>query len=195
MKPLRVLVAAVLVCPVIATIACDDASPLDPETAVTALAARATGPTNRPDLPFHGATAGQLVSMEPAPPGRCPPDLPMLFSYRGEGTATHMGRFTVEGSECAFLDPSDLSTARTGHGEFTLTAANGDELNVGYSAAVLSMEGPASPWIGFHVPSVEATGGTGRFAGAELVDVAWNGGVHLGTFETYSTLDGRIAFR
>jgi len=194
-KPFRILVAATLACPVIAMIACDNGGPLQPETAMTTPAAQATGPTDRPDLPFHGATAGQLVSMEPAPPGRCPPDLPMLFSYRGEGTATQMGRFTVEGGECAFFDPSDLSTARSGHAEFTLTAANGDELNAGYDAAVVSPEGPASPWILFHVPSVEATGGTGRFADAELVDVTWNGGVHLVTFETYSSLDGRIAFR
>jgi hypothetical protein len=195
MKLFRFLVAATLACPAILLIACERGGPLEPETAVTTLAAQATRATDRPDLPFHGTTAGQLVSMEPAPPGRCPPDLPMLFSYRGEGTATHMGRFTVEGSECAFFDPSDLSTARSGHAEFTLTAANGDELNAGYDAAIVSPEGPGSPWILFQVPSVQATGGTGRFADAELVDVTWSGGVHLVSFETYSALDGRIAFR
>ncbi|MCL7971469.1 MAG: hypothetical protein M8840_12025 [marine benthic group bacterium] len=30
---------------------------------------------------------------------------------------------------------------------------------------------------------------------AELVNVTWSGGVHLVTFETHSTLDGRIEFR
>jgi hypothetical protein len=195
MKPFQFLVAVAMVCAAIVMIACDEGGPMEPEDAVAAVAARSHGQPGRPDLPFHGTTAGQLVGMEPAPPGRCPPDLPLLFSYRGEGTATHMGRFTVEGSECAFFDPGDLSTARSGHAEFTLTAANGDELNAGYDAAIVSPEGPASPWILFHVSSVEAIGGTGRFADAEMVDVTWSGGVHLVTFETYSTLDGRISFR
>ena len=39
-----------------------------------------------------------------------------------------------------------------------------------------------------------ATGGTGRFETAELVEVTWRGGIHLVTFETYSTLDGRPAY-
>lgn len=119
----------------------------------------------------------------------------MLFSYRGEGNATHMGRFTVEGGECAFFDPDDPGAARSGYGEWTFTAANGDELCVEYDEAVVTLEGPNSPWILFYVPSLEATGGTGRFETAELVDVTWRGGLHLGTFETWSELDGRIAFR
>ena len=195
MKPFRVLVAAAVICAATPLIACDDAGPLEPEDTVATPAAQSTGASDRPGLPFHGTTTGRLVSMEPAPPGRCPPELPLLFSYRGEGNATHMGRFTMEGGECAFFDPGDPSTARTGLGEFTLTAANGDELNVEYDEVVVTLEGPSSPWILFHAPRLEATGGTGRFETAELVDVTWSGGVHLLTFETHSALDGRISFR
>jgi hypothetical protein len=195
MKTSGVLVAAVLLGPAFVLGACEDAGPLEPDGVAIPLGARANGRVDLPGLPFHGTTAGQLLTMEIAPPGRCPPDLPMLFSYRGEGNATHMGRFTVEGGECAFFDPDDPGSARSGSGEWTFTAANGDELSVGYDEAVVTLEGPTSPWILFYVPSLEATGGTGRFAAAELVDVTWRGGVHLGTFETYSELDGRIAFR
>ncbi len=175
--------------------ACEDAGPLEPERAVIPLVVQADGPPDLPDLPFHGTTAGQLLTMEMAPPGRCPPALPMLFSYRGEGNATHMGRFTVEGGECAFFDPDHPGSARSGFGEWTFTAADGDELFVEYEEAVVALEGPASPWILFRVPNLEATGGTDRFETAELVGVTWRGGVHLGTFETWSELDGRIAFR
>jgi len=66
---------------------------------------------------------------------------------------------------------------------------------VEYDEVVVTLEGPSSPWILFHAPRLEATGGTGRFETAELVDVTWNGGVHLLTFETHSALDGRISFR
>jgi len=174
MRASGVRVAALLV-PAVNLGACEVAGPMEPARAVIPLVVQADGPPDRPDLPFHGTTAGQLLTMEMAPPGRCPPELPMLFSYRGEGNATHMGRFR--------------------YGEWTFTAANGDELCVEYDEAVVTLEGPNSPWILFYVPSLEATGGTGRFETAELVDVTWRGGLHLGTFETWSELDGRIAFR
>ena len=56
------------------------------------------------------------------------------------------------------------------------------------------MEPPPSPWPLWSA-EIYATGGTGRFTDAEMVDVTWSGGVHLVTFETYSRLDGRIEFR
>lgn len=195
MKVIRVLVATVVLCPTLGLVGCEDDGPLAPAGPANSLAMQANGLSSRPNLPFHGTTAGQLLTIEMAPPGRCPPELPMLFSYRGEGNATHMGRFTVEGGECAFFDPDDPGSARSGFGRWTFTAANGDELLVEYEEAVVTPEGPASPWILFRVPSLEATGGTGRFETAELVGVTWRGGLHLVTFETWSELDGRIAFR
>jgi hypothetical protein len=171
--------------------ACDGMSPTAPQETVDATAISARVPAERKPLPFHGATAGQLVSMAMAPPGRCPEHLPLLFTYEGAGNATHFGRFAIEGDECAYFDSSDPSTAASGDSEWTFTAANGDELYVSYDETVLTLEPPWLLWSA----EIYATGGTGRFETAELVDVIWSGGVHLVSFETYSTLDGRIEFR
>jgi hypothetical protein len=172
--------------------ACDGATPLAPqEPSAESTAVLSRVPSDLKPLPFHGVTAGQLVSMEVAPPGRCPDLLPMLFSYRGAGNATHFGRFAIEGTECAWFDPSDPSTAASGDSEWTFTAANGDALYVSYDETTGSLEPPWLLWSA----EIYATGGTGRFETAELVNVTWSGGVHLVTFETYSTLDGRIEFR
>jgi len=174
--------------------ACDGISPVAPQDTLDASAASARVPSDLRPLPFHGITAGQLVSMEIAPSGRCPAHLPLLFTYRGAGNATHFGRFAIEGSECAFFDPSDPSTAASGVSEWIFTAANGDELHVSYDETTGSLEPPPSPWLLWSA-EIYATGGTGRFETAELVDVTWSGGIHLVTFETFSTLDGRIEFR
>lgn len=174
--------------------ACDGTSPISPQETVDAAAASARVPSDLKPLPFHGVTTGQLVGMEIAPPGRCPPHLPLLFTYRGAGNATHLGRFTVEGTECAYFDSSNPGSADSGVSEWTFTAANGDELYVSYDETTGSMEPPPSPWLLWSA-EIYATGGTGRFETAELVEVTWSGGIHLVTFETYSTLDGRIEFR
>lgn len=174
--------------------ACDGTSPVAPQETAAASAVSARVPSGLKSLPFHGVTTGQLLSMEIAPPGRCPASLPMLFTYSGMGNATHFGRFTVEGTECAYFDPSEPSTAASGVSEWTLTAANGDELYVSYDATTVSMEPPPSPWLLWSA-EIYATGGTGRFADAELVNVTWRGGLHLVKFETYSKLDGHIEFR
>ena len=174
--------------------ACDGTSPMSPQETADAAAVSARVPSNLVPLPFHGVTTGQLVGMEIAPPGRCPAYLPLLFTYQGAGNATHFGRFTVEGTECAFFDPSDPSTAASGASEWTFTAANGDELYVSYDETTGMSEPPPSPWLLWSA-EIYATGGTGRFENAELVEVTWSGGIHLVTFETYSILDGRIEFR
>jgi hypothetical protein len=131
--------------------------------------------------------------MMPAPEGRCPSQLPLLFMYEGVGSATHLGRFTVEGSECAFMDPSNPTTMVSGHSEFVFTAANGDELHVAYDQTTVGFEPPPSPWLLWSAP-IYATGGTGRFASAELVDVVWRGGGNLMTNDTYSTLNKYIIY-
>jgi hypothetical protein len=153
--------------------------------------ARRVGP---PPLPMKGTTEGLLLGMDLPPPDRCPPQRPMLATYRGMGNATHMGRITVEGTECLFMDPSDPSTASSGEGRFVLTAANGDQLHVTYDQTVISFEPPPSPWV-LWTTAVEAAGGTGRFEDAELEGVVWWGGVNLLTSETWSRLDGKIRLR
>jgi hypothetical protein len=143
---------------------------------------------------MHGTTTGMLVGMVPAPEARCPETLPMMAMYQGVGNMTHMGKVQVGGTECLRMDPSDPSSAASGLGDFTLTAANGDHLFVTYEATVLSFEAPPSPWA-LWFAEVHSTGGTGRFENAELVDATWNGGVNLVTFETWSYLDGYIRLR
>jgi hypothetical protein len=190
---IRPTIITVLASPALALCitACDGTSPMSPQEAAEAAPVTARVPTALKPLPFHGVTAGRLVSMVMAPPGRCPEYLPLLFTYEGAGNATHFGRFTVEGDECAYFDSSDPSTAASGVSEWTFTAANGDELYVSYDVTTGTLE---LPWLLWSA-EIYATGGTGRFETAELVDVTWSGGVHLVTFETYSTLDGRIEFR
>lgn len=142
--------------------------------------------------PFHGTTMGHLVSQEPAPPGRCPDDLPLLFTYHGEGEATHMGRITVDGGECVFIDPADPTTLRSGAGEFIIAAANGDWMKVGYAATSITFD-PASPWVLWSA-AIELKEGSGRFANAQLVGTVWHGGANMATGETWSALDGAIVY-
>jgi hypothetical protein len=107
------------------------------------------------DLPMHGsftlATSGE-VNCPPA----CPPTT-LRVSGTGEGTATHLGRFTA-----AFVDNVNLATA-TSTGTFSFTAANGDRLFTTTSGG----EDQFTPPNISHVRlQAEIVGGTGRFAGA-----------------------------
>jgi hypothetical protein len=142
--------------------------------------------------PFHATTVGQLVSQALAPEGRCPADLPLLFTYHGAGQATHLGAITVDGGECVFADPADPSTLRTGAGEWTITAANGDKLMIAYAATTITLT-PDSPWVLWSTP-IQLTDGTGRFAHAQLVGVVWHGGANMVTGESWSAMDGAIIY-
>lgn len=177
--------------------ACDGTAPLEPD-GVAGLADRQAAVLQESRaLPFHGSTSGMLVGMMGAPEGRCPAERPILLLYQGKGTATHLGQFTVVGSECASpfdpADPTTLMTLNTGEGRYTLTAANGDLLTMGYDRCTLAFEPPPSPWLLWST-SPRALSGTGRFVSAELVDVTWGGGANLLTYETYSTIDGWIRY-
>ena len=179
--------------------ACADDALFQPHDSLDAIAVASqtatAGEATPKDRPFHGNTIGQAVGqVVPAPEGRCPMELPILFLYRGAGRATHLGTFTVEGSECVFMDPSNPASLTSGAARFVFTAANGDELHVAYDHATIGFEPPPSPWITWSA-SAYATGGTGRFANAELVEVTWQGGGNLVTMETYSSFDGWIRYQ
>ena len=98
--------------------------------------------------------------------------LPFLRSVQaGEGTATHLGRFTVRITFCmdasAILDDGVLGEGESvpyDRGWGVLTAANGDELYVEIAGAVLPSDHPAFDFE-FHDP-FRFAGGTGRFEGA-----------------------------
>jgi hypothetical protein len=171
--------------------ACGDADLLRPDPDLDASVQIAPIKKDLQQRPFHGNTKGMVVGQVfPAPAGRCPAHLPVLFIYKGDGRATHLGEFQVDGSECVLMDPLNIAS---GVGRFTWTAANGDELHVAYDAPTLSFQGPGSPWLAWSAP-VYSTGGTGRFADAHLVDVVWEGGANIATFETYSSFDGWIIY-
>jgi hypothetical protein len=188
MITMRIFCKLVTLAPAALMVACADADPLGPGPSLDLESPQALEAQEMKALPLHGSTTGMLVGMAPAPMGRCPLDRPILFSYRGEGNATHLGRFSVEGDECA-----DPITMATGNGQFVLTAANGDKLFVAYDQTTVSFEAPPSPWM-LWSSTPYLTGGTGRFQGAEFVEVTWGGGGNLATGEMYSNLDGWIRY-
>ena len=175
---------------------CTDGTPLAPDgsAAVDAAAQKIQGNGVSPVLPMRARTTGMLVGMMPAPEGRCPEHLPMLVSFLGGGNATHMGKVAVEGSECLYMDPSDPTSMASGAGKYTLTAANGDRLYIAYDQTAGMPAGPDSPWVLWSA-DIHATGGTGRFENAEMVETVWRGGVNLLTNETWAVMAGGIRLR
>jgi hypothetical protein len=174
--------------------ACGDRHPLLPGPDLQAAYDASPMQKKLQNLPLHGNTRGMVVGqVYPAPEGRCPAQLPVLFLYKGEGRATHLGNFQVDGSECVFMDLSNPLNMASGEGRFTWTAANGDKLHVAYDATTLSIDGPESTWLNWSAP-IYVTGGTGRFENAQITDVVWEGGANTETFETYSSFDGWIAY-
>jgi hypothetical protein len=75
----------------------------------------------------------------------------------GEGTGTHLGRFSVEAPH--YVD----SATRTAEGEYQFTAANGDTVTADFTGAATPT---ATPGVLYIVETATITGGTGRFAGA-----------------------------
>ena len=98
-------------------------------------------------LPFKGRLEGSQTLTPLQPPFGA-------VSGSADGTATHLGRFTV-----VFPHTVNFAT-RTGVGTYTFTAADGDTLTAAFTGQ--AQGGP--------VVSIEEhatiTGGTGRFAGA-----------------------------
>jgi hypothetical protein len=171
--------------------ACEPGELIDPQPDLDVISLQEKGAKT---LPFHGNTTGTLVGQTfPAPGGRCPSNRPILAEYIGSGTATHLGRFTVSGGECMFFDPGPPAALSSGEGRYRLTAANGDWLDVAYDLPTVGFEGPTSPWVLWSA-SVRVEEGSGRFQGAEFVEVIWAGGFNSVTQETYSTLDGKIRY-
>ncbi|MFH1765048.1 MAG: hypothetical protein ABIF09_12750 [Gemmatimonadota bacterium] len=193
MTPARLLSRLIPMIFAALTLACGDSALVAPELSMELVGSQAKVVKEPQAVPFHGSTTGGLVGMIPAPEGRCPPQHPLLLMYEGAGTATHMGRITVVGSECAYFNPQDPSTLSTGQSQFTFTAANGDQLFVAYDQTTIGFEPAPSPWLLWSA-AIYATGGTGRLEGAVLVDVRWNGGANLMTNETYSSFDGWIRY-
>lgn len=136
--------------------ACDSADTLDPlapeapQAAAIAGAADQTVPPRRA-RPFQARLSGTMHVI-----GVCADGAGVVALMNGSGTATHLGRFTLQGDPvCVSMGPADWEIRSTG----TLTAADGDEIFVSLQPAGYTPDG-WELWAG------EVTGGTGRFTDA-----------------------------
>jgi hypothetical protein len=103
-------------------------------------------------------TVNQVSSGEANPVGWCNQAAGIvLTSAPGVGTATHIGRYEVEQTQCV-----DTTTGLITLGEATLIAANGDDIFMSYDGSLVPGLTPPTYDLSYVV-----TGGTGRFASAE----------------------------
>jgi hypothetical protein len=119
-------------------------------------------------VPFKGSLEGTVTRTLPPPP--------ISVLVEGEGTATHLGRFTVS-------IPHEV-VPPNGVGFYHFVAANGDTL----TAEFTGVSAPVAPGFLYIVETATITGGTGRFAKAtgsfvceRLYDS--NAGTTIGSFE------------
>lgn len=153
---------------------CSQASSPTAPTSLAANTADGLAATSA-DLPFKGSLEGTVTVT--------PLEAPMANVFiAGSGTATHLGRFTVEIPHLV-----NFATA-IGAGTFTFTAANGDQLTGDFTGAA-----DTSTPVFSIVEQATITGGTGRFAHAtggfvarRLYDPA--AGTTTGSFEGTITM-------
>lgn len=98
----------------------------------------------------------------------------------GSGTATHLGRFTLDAREDV-----NLATGAITDGSFTFTGVHGDTISGTYS-------GSALPGLTGYVVLGPITGGTGRFAGA-TGDLTWTGTLDPVAFTFTDEITGTIS--
>lgn len=175
-------------------LACDSPLPTAVgDSSSDASPALATG--NVQEVPLTGRTSGMVVGVYPygSPEWSakgCPNEAyAFVYEYLGYGQASHLGRFSIHGSEC--LNPETLQTAEA---EFTLTAANGDEIEFRYNSGFAVPQQPFPPTV-FHWTALGlwCDGGTGRFASATC-EGSWGGGFNMATGETWSEIDGTVTY-
>ena len=87
---------------------------------------------------------------------------PVSAGVSSSGTATHLGSTTTVGTINFTPDPANPGRLLT-HGTGTMTAANGDTVQLELNGALVPTPGSATATDKFDVSFV---GGTGRFAGA-----------------------------
>lgn len=188
------MVVSTAVTLVVILIACDATSPMAvrdaPLDAVPML--RAQSPQA---VPLKGSTRGMVVGLHPyGSPGWTAKGCPgapyaVVYEYLGYGNATHLGRFSIHGSECV-----NMETLQSAKGEFTLTAANGDELEFRYDSGVAVPQPPFPPTeFEWSADGLWCDGGTGRFASAAC-EGAWGGGLNMATGQTWSTIDAKLTY-
>ena len=143
-----------------------------------------------PVRPFGGSFT-TVDSFDLTHPG-CPGDAFLRANVTGQGPFQHLGRTQVHFSHCSWLD-FETGAGRTGVGEMTLTAANGDTLLLRYHGTF-----QMDPWPDFVSSTVQTlpwavVGGTGRFAHATGSGVGHGFGVMASGSSTY-WLSGTISY-
>jgi hypothetical protein len=146
------------------------------ETRVQAQAEKGTS------LPFSGSYSGGSHST-------FQPPITLLLDGTGNGTATHLGAFTL-----VQVDVVDTTQSKS-TGTFTLTAANGDRLSAETSGGEV---GFTPPNISEVILSATIVGGTGRFTNAsgtfsihttQVIDFAAGTAVYTGSFDGHIDLN------
>jgi hypothetical protein len=158
------------------TLGCDRST--DP-TAPSTSAGSDRGAVLVKQVPFK-ATFNATGTAAALPEDRCPV---LTVEIQGTGNATHLGRYTTEQSHCA-APPSLAFT----DGEFTFTAANGDQIRGAYFGEFVPLDPPLFTVDGHFT----ITGGTGRFAGA-TGDGDASGVQNLATGDVTVSLVGTIS--
>ena len=127
-------------------------------------------------VPFKGSLEGTVTRSLPPPP--------ISVLVEGAGTATQLGRFTVD-------IPHEVVPPNAS-GFYHFVAANGDTL----TAEFTGVSAPVAPGFLHIVETATITGGTGRFAGASgsfvcerLYDIA--AGTTIGSFDGTISAPGR----
>jgi hypothetical protein len=149
-----------------------------------------TAPTASAQPVDGGSPAARLVPFKSTfnatggaadiPGDRCPA---LTIQIQGTGTATHLGNLTTVQSHCV-APPSFAFT----NGEFTFTAANGDQLFGTYEGELLPLDPPLAAVDG----EFTFTGGTGRFVGTTGSGDA-SGVQNLATGDATVVLEGTIS--
>lgn len=159
--------------------ACSDQASTSPTSPTSATLAEAHS-LNATRLPLRGTftAADQGVVVPPS----------LLVQGAGDGTATHLGRFTM-----TYAAVADLATP-TATGTYDFVAANGDQLHTTFvGIAAVSVE----PTVVSFTEVLTIVGGSGRFAGATgtftlrriaVIDFATVRSTSTGSFEGHITL-------
>jgi hypothetical protein len=141
-----------------------------------------------PARPFagHDRVADTLLA-----PSGCPAGAAWRYAAAGTGWFTHLGLTSVAVTHCTFVDMA-TGTGRFGPGTITLTAANGDAVQLVQEGTFVIVMTPDGPSSAFDMTWVVA-GGTGRFAGATGRGTT-HGSSLLSTGITTASYHGEIAW-
>jgi len=152
-------------------------------SAGTAVPFRATFTTLQTGMDFSGSVVGAARCDPPAvgPAG-------WFSTFDGHGNSTHLGRYSEHNTHCAYA--TGPTTGYFDEGLSTITAANGDTLNLGYGGTwVLDLSAGTSTvteeWT--------ITGGSGRFmhaSGSGTLDLVQSLDTGAGT----GHMSGEIAY-